>query len=62
MREKLFYTSEDIAEMLELSVDTIRRYIREGKLPAIRLGGAYRIKREDFERFIEERKTVKSTE
>lgn len=59
MDDKMFYTPEDIADMLELSVDTIRRYIRQGILPAIKLKGTYRIKREDFERFIEERKTVK---
>ena len=59
MHEKMFYTPEDIADMLELSVDTIRRYIREGLLMAVKLKGSYRIKREDFERFIEERKTVK---
>jgi excisionase family DNA binding protein len=59
MQEKMFYTPEDVANMLELTVDTIRRYIREGKLPAIRLEGTYRIQREDFERFIEERKTVR---
>lgn len=59
MHEKMFYTPEDLADMLELSVDTIRRYIREGSLPAIKLKGSYRIKREDFERFIEDRKTVK---
>jgi len=62
MWDKMFYTPEDIAEMLELDVGTIRRYIRQGKLPAIKLEGAYRIRREDFERFIEERKTVKPAE
>ncbi len=60
MQDKMFYTAEDVADMLELSVDTIRRYIREGLLPAVKLKGSYRIMREDFERFIEERKTIKT--
>lgn len=57
MDEKSFLTTEDIAELLELNVSTVRRYIREGKLRAIRLGKYYRIRSEDFEEFLKERQT-----
>ena len=45
---------EDIARELDLHVNTVRGWIRDGKLKATRFGRDYRIKREDYERFIEE--------
>jgi len=60
MTEKPLYsllTTEDVAELLQLDIETIRRYIREGLLRAIKIKGQYRIRREDFEEFLEERKT-----
>jgi len=56
MEEKEFLTSEDIARALGYHIQTVRRYLREGIIPAIRLKGEYRVRREDFERFLEERK------
>lgn len=35
-------TTEDVAEILDLHVDTVRRYVREGRIPAHRLGGTGR--------------------
>ena len=55
VREKEYLTTEDIARHLDISEATVRRYIRTGKLPAVRLERAYRIRREDFERFLKER-------
>lgn len=60
MTEKPLYsllTTEDVAALLQLDIETIRRYIREGLLRAIKIKGQYRIRREDFEEFLEERKT-----
>jgi len=57
MVEKPYLTTEDVAKLLELNIGTIRRYIREGKLRAILIGREYRVRREDFEEFLEERKT-----
>jgi len=56
MEEKELLTSEDIARALGYHIQTVRRYLREGIIPAIRLKGEYRVRREDFERFLEERK------
>lgn len=61
MSEKRFLTPEEVAQILDVDVATVRRYIREGLLPALKLKGIYRIEQEDFERFIEERKTGKPT-
>jgi len=48
--EKQFFSPDEAAEFLGVHVQTIRGYIRVGKLPALRLAGerALRIKREDL--------------
>jgi len=49
-QEKQFFSPDEAAEFLGVHVQTIRGYIRTGKLPALRLAGerALRIKREDL--------------
>jgi excisionase family DNA binding protein len=42
-------TPEEVAEYLQLTPDTIYRYIRQGKLVASRLGRQYRIPRANVE-------------
>jgi excisionase family DNA binding protein len=44
------YTVEQIAGLLELHPRTIRRFIREGKLEAVKVGGEWRIREEDVEK------------
>jgi len=50
LREKQLFSPDEAAEFLGVHVQTIRGYIRTGKLPALRLAGerALRIKREDL--------------
>ena len=43
------YSAEQIADLLNLHVRTVRNYVREGRLKAVRIGKQYRIAREDFE-------------
>ena len=43
------YSVEKVAELLGLHVKTVRGYVREGKLKAVRIGKQYRIAREDLE-------------
>src|SRR5262252_3233930 len=42
------YTVEQVAELLGLHVRTVRNYVREGRLKAVRIGKQYRITREDL--------------
>src|ERR1700752_1642453 len=42
----------DIAKRLKLHVKTVRGYVREGRLKAVRIGKQYRIARDDFEALI----------
>jgi excisionase family DNA binding protein len=46
---KELYSVEQVAERLSLHVKTIRNYVREGRLKAVRIGKQYRIAREDLE-------------
>jgi len=47
-----FLLVEEVAEKLRLHPNTIRIYIKEGRLPAAKFGKVYRIKEEDLEEFI----------
>jgi excisionase family DNA binding protein len=47
-----FLSPEDVAERLGLNVRTIRRYIREGRLKATRIGKQYRVAANDFQAFV----------
>jgi excisionase family DNA binding protein len=49
-KEKQFFSPDEAAEFLDIHTQTIRGYIRTGKLPALRLAGerALRIQREDL--------------
>lgn len=50
MTEQL-YSVEQVAERLGLHVRTIRNYVRDGKLRAVRIGKQYRISGDDLEAF-----------
>jgi excisionase family DNA binding protein len=45
------YTADEVAELLNLHVKTIRRYLRDGRLKARRIGKEYRITRADLDAF-----------
>ena len=41
--EMVFYSVQEVAEILGLSEQTIRKLVHEGNLKAIRLGRTYRV-------------------
>jgi excisionase family DNA binding protein len=45
------YSAEEAARILGLQVRTVRNYVREGRLPGVRIGKQYRIARADLEAF-----------
>lgn len=49
-------TVEEVAELLRLRPDTIRRWLRKGKLKGLYLSdsGGWRVRREELERFLKE--------
>lgn len=45
-----FYTVEEMAAYLKVSEQTVRAWIRADKVKAVKLGRAYRIRREEVQR------------
>ncbi len=52
--EETFLTVAEVAEVLKLNQQTVRNWIDQGSLPALRVGRRVRIKRSDFDRILEE--------
>ena len=54
MAEERFLTVADVAGLLQVDEQTVRRWIRERKLAAHRFGGkaGYRIQRKDLDAFL----------
>lgn len=48
-----YYTVEQISELLDIHPKTIQRYIREGKLRAVKLGKGWRVTGHDLSLFAE---------
>lgn len=46
--EQKFYTVDEIASIIDLHPKTVRRFIREGKIKAVKIGRSWRISQEDF--------------
>lgn len=59
MSDKDFLSVEEVAKRLGLKEETIRTYIREGSLNAYRFGNVLRVRVDDFEKFVEERRIRK---
>jgi excisionase family DNA binding protein len=59
---KNYLTAEEIAEELSVSIDTVRAWINhpdvKQRLPAYKMGRQYRIKKEDFQKYMQERYNV----
>ena len=51
-----FYTVHEVAKMLEVSIETVRRYIKSGKLQAFKMGKAYKITQEQVNKALEQSK------
>lgn len=48
-----YYTVEQISEILKMHPKTIQRYIREGKLNAVKIGKGWRVNGHDLSTFME---------
>lgn len=49
-----FYTTEEVAEILKVTTESVRRWIRGGKLQSVKLSGKFiRVSQQDLDDFIE---------
>lgn len=65
MRGDLWLSVPEVAQLLRVQNDTVRRWIRSGLIPALELGGprsGYRIRREDLDHFLWQRFRMRSQE
>jgi len=53
-----FMTIQDVAELLKVSKATVRTWIKNEELRAVKLEREFRIARVDLERFVEARATI----
>jgi excisionase family DNA binding protein len=56
-----FLTVAEVADMLKLNQQTVRNWIDQGSLPALRVGRRVRIRRSDLERKLEEGATNRAS-
>lgn len=52
MTEAKYYTIEEVAEMLKVVYLTVYRWIQDNKLPSVKAGKQYRIKKNDLDNFL----------
>jgi excisionase family DNA binding protein len=52
-----FLTVAEVAELLKLNQQTVRNWIDQGSLPALRVGRRVRIRRSDLDRVLEDGST-----
>lgn len=53
-----FYTTDEVAVLLKVDPESVRRWVRSHKLRAVKLGGKFiRIEKNDLDKFIEQLKT-----
>ncbi|HPS22675.1 MAG TPA: helix-turn-helix domain-containing protein [Methanoregulaceae archaeon] len=53
----MFYTTEEVADLLKISAKTVREMIKSKRLEAVRVGKEYRITEDQIRKYIKENKT-----
>jgi excisionase family DNA binding protein len=52
MEKEKFYSPKEIADHFNIKPDTVRKWIKQGKIKAIKLGDIWRISETDLNKFI----------
>lgn len=52
--DEIYLTVAEVAQTLKINQQTVRNWIDQGTLPALRVGRRVRIKRSDFQRILDE--------
>ena len=58
MSEIKVYTLDEVADILKVSRRTLYTYVKEGKLPAVKMGKYWRVSQESLQAFISTGTTV----
>ena len=62
MLSRPFFTTHEIAELLKVSEATVRGWIHESELRAVRFGPKFRVAAKDLEAFVNARATLPEPE
>ena len=57
-----YYTPEQVAEILQLKPDSVTKALRRGAMPGYKVGGAWRINKEEFARYMKSQRNAYPTE
>ena len=57
MQQKDFYTTQELADKLQVNIMTIYRYIKAKRHKTYKIGKEFRIEKSEFERFLSSVKT-----
>ena len=49
--EKIYYTIYEVADLLQFHHNTVRKMIKSGELPAVKVGKEWRIRKVDLDQF-----------
>lgn len=61
MRES-YYTPDEVAKSLGLHPNTVRKWLRAGRLSGVRVGNRWRVRERDLEAFLEPGKPTEGGE
>jgi len=50
-------TPEEVGDLLKIATSTVYKYLREGKIPGIRIGSVWRVNKIDLLTLLESKKT-----
>ena len=62
IKDAAFLTVKDIAKYLNLKELAVYRLLKEGKIGHFKFGRQIRVKKEDFEMFLQESKIARATD
>ena len=60
MSHNEFLTAQEVAEQLRLSDATIIRWCREGRFPGVKVGKGWRIRQQDLDQWVSQKKEPSS--
>lgn len=58
MTTHTLFTPKEVANLLKINKETVLRFIREGKIKAIKIGREYRVKESDYNQYVDGNSTA----
>ncbi len=56
-----FLTPKEVSDLLQVSVYTVRRWIKQGELPAYKVGRLWRINKGDLNKWLKQQRPLDQT-